>query len=71
MHYGENKSILSAKNGMIMYTRKCLQLIDKYRFGLSILTKSNKILRDLDILKSINIKTKCVVQMTLKLLTLL
>lgn len=49
----------------IMYTRKCLQLIDKYRFGLSILTKSNKILRDLDILKSINAKTKCVVQMTL------
>ena len=49
----------------IMYTRKCLQLIDRYRFGLSILTKSNKILRDLDILKSINTKTKCVVQMTL------
>jgi len=49
----------------IMYTRKCLQIIDKYGFGLSILTKSNKILRDLDILKSINKKTKCVVQMTL------
>lgn len=49
----------------IMYTRKCLEIIDKYGFGLSILTKSNRILRDLDILKSINNKTKCVVQMTL------
>lgn len=49
----------------IMYTRKCLEIIDRYGFGLSILTKSNRILRDLDLLKSINEKTKCVVQMTL------
>lgn len=49
----------------IKYTRKCLQIIDRYGFGLSILTKSNRILRDLDILKSINNKSKCVVQMTL------
>lgn len=49
----------------IMYTRKCLEVIDRYGFGLSILTKSNRILRDLDLLKSINEKTKCVVQMTL------
>jgi DNA repair photolyase len=47
------------------YTRRCLQVIDKYGFGLSILTKSNRILRDLELLKSINNKTKCVVQMTL------
>lgn len=47
------------------YTRRCLEIIDKYGFGLSILTKSNRILRDLDILKSINEKSKCVVQMTL------
>lgn len=47
------------------YTRKCLQIIEKYGFGLSILTKSNRILRDLELLKSINNKTKCVVQMTL------
>lgn len=46
-------------------TRKCLEIIDKYDFGVSVLTKSSKILRDLDILKSINNKTKCVVQMTL------
>lgn len=46
-------------------TRKCLEIIDKYGFGLTILTKSNRILRDLEILKSINNKAKCVVQMTL------
>lgn len=49
----------------IQLTRKCLEIIDKYEFGLTILTKSDRILRDLDLLKSINEKTKCVVQMTL------
>lgn len=46
-------------------TRRCLEIIDKYNFGVSILTKSSLVLRDLDILKSINAKSKCVVQMTL------
>ncbi|MFL0269401.1 SPL family radical SAM protein [Candidatus Clostridium radicumherbarum] len=46
-------------------TRKCIELIYSYGFGLTILTKSAKILRDLDLLKKINEKTKCVVQMTL------
>lgn len=46
-------------------TRRCLELIDEYGFGLSILTKSDLILRDLDLLKRIHRKTKCVVQMTL------
>ena len=45
--------------------RKCLEIIDKYGFGVSILTKSNLILRDLDLLKSINQKTKVIVQITL------
>ncbi|MCL2628231.1 MAG: radical SAM protein [Oscillospiraceae bacterium] len=49
----------------IKLTRQCLQLIDRYGFGLSILTKSARIMRDMDILKSINEKTKCIVQMTL------
>jgi len=49
----------------IRYTRRSLELIDKYGFGVSILTKSNRILRDLDLFKSINKKTKAVVQMTL------
>jgi len=46
-------------------TRKCLEIIERYGFGLSIQTKSDRILRDLDLLKSINLKSKCVVQMTL------
>jgi len=49
----------------LMYTRKCLEIINMYGFGLSILTKSSRILRDLDLLKSINHNSKCVVQMTL------
>lgn len=47
------------------HTRKCLEIIDRYGFGLSIQTKSDRILRDLYLLKSINDKSKCVVQMTL------
>lgn len=46
-------------------TRQCLEIIDRYEFGLAIQTKSNRILRDLDLLKSINEKAKTVVQMTL------
>ena len=46
-------------------TRKCLELIDRYEYGVTILTKSTRILRDLDLLQSINHKTKAVVQMTL------
>jgi DNA repair photolyase len=47
------------------YTRKCLEIIDKYGFGVTVLTKSNRILRDMGLLTSINRKSKCVVQMTL------
>ncbi len=46
-------------------TRNCLLLIEEYGFGVAIQTKSDLILRDLDILKRIHKKTKCVVQMTL------
>lgn len=46
-------------------TRRCLEIIDRYQFGVAIQTKSARILRDLDLLKSINEKAKCVVQMTL------
>lgn len=46
-------------------TRKCLEIIERYGFGVTVLTKSDRILRDLDILTKINQKTKCVVQMTL------
>lgn len=46
-------------------TRRCLEIIDHYGFGFTVITKSDLVLRDLDLLKSINSKTKCVVQMTL------
>lgn len=46
-------------------TRQCLEIIDRYEFGLSIMTKSTRILRDIDLLRSINKKARCVVQMTL------
>lgn len=49
----------------VQLTRRCLELIDHYEFGLAIQTKSDRILRDLELLKSINRKAKCVVQMTL------
>ena len=49
----------------LQLTRKCLEIIEHYEFGLAIQTKSDRILRDLDILKRINEKGKCVVQMTL------
>ena len=46
-------------------TRKCLKLIDQYEYGVVVLTKSNRVLRDIDLLKAINKKTKAVVQMTM------
>ena len=45
--------------------RRCLEVIDRHSFGVSPLTKSDLILRDLDLLSRINRKAKAVVQMTL------
>ncbi|MBO4242376.1 MAG: radical SAM protein [Clostridiales bacterium] len=46
-------------------TRKCLEIILKYGFGAAVQTKSDRILRDIDLLDEINRNTKAVVQMTL------
>ncbi len=46
-------------------TRRCLEIIQKYGFGVAIQTKSDRILRDMDLLDEINRSAKCVVQMTL------
>lgn len=46
-------------------TRKCLEIICRYGFGATVLTKSDRILRDIDLLEEINRRAKCVVQMTL------
>ena len=49
----------------LQLTRKCLEIIKKYGFGVAIQTKSDRILRDIDLLDEINKEAKCVVQMTL------
>lgn len=49
----------------IKLTRKCLEVILKNGFGVAIQTKSDRILRDIDLLDEINCSAKCVVQMTL------
>lgn len=49
----------------LMLTRRCLELIDRYGFGASVITKSDLVLRDMDLFCSINQKAKAVLQMTL------
>ncbi len=46
-------------------TRQCLSIIHRYGFGAAVQTKSDLILRDIDLLEAINRKSKCVVQITL------
>ncbi len=46
-------------------TRKCLKIILENGFGVAVQTKSDRILRDIDLLSEINRSAKCVVQMTL------
>ncbi len=47
------------------YTRKSLEVINKYGFGVTLLTKSANVINDIDILGEINQKSKCIVQMTM------
>lgn len=46
-------------------TRRCLEIIHRNGFGVTVLTKSDMILRDIELLASINESAKAVVQMTL------
>lgn len=46
-------------------TRRALLIIEKFGCGVALQTKSDRVLRDLDILRRINEKSKAVVQMTL------
>lgn len=50
---------------VLALTRRCLELIAQYDFGATVLTKSDLVLRDLDLLRQINRQQKAVVQMTL------
>ncbi|MCR5322979.1 MAG: radical SAM protein [Lachnospiraceae bacterium] len=49
----------------LQLTRKCLEIIFENGFGVAVQTKSDLILRDIDLLDKINRSAKCVVQMTL------
>ena len=49
----------------LQLTRKCLEKILENGFGATVQTKSDRILRDIDLLSEINKSAKCVVQMTL------
>ena len=49
----------------LQLTRKCLEIILRNGFGAAIQTKSDRILRDIDLLDAINQRAKCVVQITL------
>ena len=49
----------------LQLTRRCLEIISQYEFGATVLTKSDRVMRDIDLLDEINRKTKAVVQMTL------
>ena len=51
--------------GHLKYLRRALEMIYKYGFGFTCITKSDLVLRDLDLLLKINEKSKAVVQMTL------
>jgi len=45
-------------------TRGALKLIKKHRFGISLLTKSSLVTRDIDLFQEINMTAPCVIRMT-------
>ncbi|SDB55107.1 radical SAM protein [Butyrivibrio sp. INlla16] len=49
----------------LLLTRRCLEIILENGFGAAVQTKSDLILRDIDLLSEINRSAKCVVQITL------
>lgn len=46
-------------------TRRCLEIINRYGFGVTVQTKSASVIRDIDLFTKINDKSKAVLQMTL------
>lgn len=49
----------------LQLTRRCLELLDRYGFGATVITKSDLVLRDLELFASIHDRAKSVLQMTL------
>ena len=46
-------------------TRRCLEIINRYGFGVTVQTKSASVMRDIDLFTKINDKSKAVLQMAL------
>lgn len=46
-------------------TQRCLEIINRYGFGVTVQTKSASVMRDIDLFTKINDKSKAVLQMTL------
>lgn len=46
-------------------TRRCLEIINRYGFGVTVQTKSASVMRDIDLFTKINDKSKAVLQITL------
>lgn len=46
-------------------TRRCLEIINRYGFGVTVHTKSTSVMRDIELFTKINDKSKAVLQMTL------
>ena len=63
-HGLHDRPVHSAED-QLRHTRQALELIGRYGFGATLITKSARVLRDLDLLKRINGQTKCVIQMTM------
>lgn len=49
----------------VFLMRRCLEIISRHGFGVTVQTKSARVLRDIDLLREINNNAKAVVQMTL------
>lgn len=49
----------------LLLTRRCLEVIERYGFGATVITKSDLVLRDIELFERINRKAKAVLQMTL------
>ena len=49
----------------LQYTREAIKLVSRYNFGFTLITKSDLVLRDLDLFEELNNKSKAVLQMTL------
>jgi len=49
----------------LRYTRRAMEIVNRYGFGFTSITKSDRVMRDIDVFKEINQKAKAVLQMTL------